>query len=241
MFALNFKKEWKFHKSLFLTLFFITLGLFIVISSIYLFLKYNEISEMTYAILIGIWSLATMVVALLSSISPIVLIYLVLKNDLGKNRVHYTIFTPQSIFMWFLPKLLFIFIIQGFFALISTGSSFLMADLTNQPLFDNIEDKIIAFISETFSLGITGVITLATALYYSFRKKGKAWLMIIILIIFYFIMATIPTIVTISIEGAEALIVTSTRNLLLSLGVDLLVGISYILLALYLFNKKIEY
>ncbi len=241
MFTLNLKKEWKMYKSLLISFFLISLGLFLVILSAYFILEYANLTagSTSYKIIYGIWTFVAVIVTMLATILPIILMFLVLKNDLGKNNIHNTIYTPQSVISWFLPKVLFVFLIQGLFALISLGSSYLLSDISGLN-FDTTE-KIISFLSATFALGIFGIITISMAIFYSFRKKSISWTLIAISIVSYFVITAIPTIVKILLEGEESVNDLQVLDLLITFGVDFIVGLIFIIIALILFNKKIEY
>ncbi len=241
MFTLNLKKEWKLHKSLLITFFIITLALFLLIFATYLVLKYADLPKVGNNITIGIWMFASAIVTMLSTIFPIVLMYLVLKNDVGKNRIHYTVYTPQSILSWFLPKLLFVILIQFLFAITTLGTTFMQLDISNQKILEGVDEKIVTLLSSTFAFGVFGVISLCTALYYSFRKKGHAWLFMTVSVILYFIISMIPSLVFIINEGPQSQVNPTIGQMLILWGVDVAVGWLYLGISLILFDKKVEY
>ncbi len=242
MFTLNLKKDWKMHKSLlisFLIISSVLLGLIIVF---YLFIKFAGLSDSATNILNNIWSIVNGIILMLSGILPIVIMYKIVKNDVGKNNIQHTIFTPQSIFSWYLPKVIFIFFTQAIFGIITLVHTYLLQDVTSQEKF-NVSENITGFLTQTFALGTFAVITLTIALFYSFRKRGLSWFFITITVIGYFVLTSIYTIIiSIELYNNENYIAPSTNELLIVNNViDNAVGIVFILIALYLFNKKIEY
>lgn len=243
MFALNFKKEWRMHKSLLTSFFIISLALFVLISVLYLVLKHAGLSSNTEIIFRGIWSVLAGISATLAAILPIVLMYLVLKNDLGKNKIHNTIFTPQSLVSWYLPKVLFIFIVQVLFALINLGYGYYFQDVyPTGEKFDFLYN-IVLFLTSAFSFGIFALITLCMALYYSFRKKGLSWFLIVVTIIVYFVgLMTYSIYMSLQLINQDMSAVTNTpKYVLIQYGIDSFIGLIFIVISLYLFNKKVEY
>ncbi|MDF2700133.1 MAG: hypothetical protein K0Q49_1689 [Haloplasmataceae bacterium] len=250
MFSINLKKDWKMHKSLLISFLAIAFVAFLIIFAIYLVLKFLNTGDMTKTVLTGIWSLVTTLVMVLSSILPIVLMFKVLKNDLGKNNIQYTIFTPQSLVYWYLPKVLFVFIIQGLFTLLELGFSYLLIDATNIGEVFDLTTYVLSFLAGTFSFGFFGLLTLTMAIYYSFRKKGLSWTLIVTSIICYFIPSIVYSIITtidqynqahsgkIDVDINTSL---SVSDIFIPYGLDSAVGLVMILIAFYLLNKKIEY
>jgi hypothetical protein len=242
MFSLNFKKEWRMHRPLMVLFFIITAALFAFITILYFIIKYSNIEGQSLSIVSGIWTALSGITSMLATILPIVLMYKVLKNDLGKNNVHYTVFTPQSISAWFFPKLLFIFIVQGLFALIQLGNAYFLLDATSPSEKFDTTENIIAFLSTTFEFSLFALITICMAIYYSFRKKGLTWSLIVATIILYFIGNMVYAIYT-SIQSFNdpSSVLDTTKMMLTQYGINSVIGIIFITISLYLFDKKIEY
>lgn len=242
MFVLNLKKDWKMHKSLLISFFVISLVLLGLIFAFYLFIKYAGLSDFVSNILRNIWLIVAGLVMMLGGIFPIVIMFKVVKNDVGKNNVQYTIFTPQSLVSWYVPKVLFIFITQAVFGILTLVHTYLFLDALSQKKY-NVSENIIGFLTETFRIGTFAFITLCIALYYSFRKRGKSWTLIALTAISYFVLTSLYGIIS-SIQqfNNENYVAPSTNEMLLiNNGIDNAIGILFILLALYLFNKKVEY
>lgn len=241
MFLLNFKKEWKMHKSLLTTFFIIAIASFALITLFYLVLEYATLSSRLDSILNILLIFFVAIVSMLGGILPIVIMYKVLKNDLGKNNVQHTIFTPQSILSWYVPKLLFVFLIQGLFGIIQIFYAFYAMQLSNQEVF-KFTENIYTLLISTFSMGIFGILTLCMAIYYSFRSKGLSWFLIVVTIFVYFAsQMTYGIIMAIqSLNGQESSL-TNMNLMWIQYGLDSGIGLLFIIISLYLFDKKIEY
>lgn len=247
MFAVNFKKDWRLNKSMFISFFTISLILFIVNIVFYLLISNLNLSAQTNQILNAIWMLLASLSSLLSKIFSIILIYFLLKKDLGKNNIHNTIFTPQSLLLWVLPKILYVFIIQGLFALLDIVYSYMIFDVApilspgqqiNQ--FDWL-DNIVAFLTTTFNFDLFALMTLWMALYYSFRKKGLSWLLIIITTFVYIGASqafSIYQIIQLQLYKIEFKLI---KTLLINYSIVCFVSIIFLIISFYLFEKKIEY
>ncbi|NLG82412.1 MAG: hypothetical protein GX490_07860, partial [Bacilli bacterium] len=214
MFTVNLKKEWVLNKSLLISFFIISLGSLLLTVISYVFLKYVSLPEVTSNIIWAVWNGISALITMVSSFFPLILVFFVLRNDLGKNHVHYTIFTPQSILSWYLPKFVFCLIIQTVFSLINLTIAFLQLDLMNLDMFESFTYKILTFLSSAFSLGTISILTLSFALYYSFRKELKAWFLIILSIGCYYLLNAIPTIVLLINQGEAFLTNPSTDYIL---------------------------
>jgi len=241
MFTVNLKKEWVLNKSLLISFFIISLGSLLLTVISYVFLKYVSLPEVTSNIIWAVWNGISTLITMVSSFFPLILVFFVLRNDLGKNHVHYTIFTPQSILSWYLPKFVFCLIIQTVFSLINLTIAFLQLDLMNLDMFESFTYKILTFLSSAFSLGTISILTLSFALYYSFRKELKAWFLIILSIGCYYLLNAIPTIVLLINQGEAFLTNPSTDYILYTWLIDIFLGLIYIGISLYLYDKKIEY
>ncbi len=252
MFILNFKKDWKMHKSLLVVSVTVSVLLLLVVSIIYFITRYGNLPRNTNAIFMGVLGMLMTIVFLAALIIPISLMYFVLKDDLGKNRIQYTIFTPQSLLSWYLPKLLYIFIIQGLFALINLCANYFTVDLTNHFATKSIEiitftmaDHILTFLTTTFSFGFFAMMTLCFALYYSFRKNGLRVILQIVTVFLYFISYILYPVIS-QIHNTSIQITLFVGN---ATGMEIIIpfliknalGLLYLFIAYFLFEYKIEY
>lgn len=246
MFSVNFKKDWRMNKSLLISFFSISLIAFIVNITFYLLLRNLNLSENVNNILHLIWVALASIASLAGQIFSIILIYFLLKKDLGKNYIHNTIFTPQSLFSWILPKILFVFIIQGLFALLNVVYEYLLIDIANlyatEQLIEFVwKDYIVGFLTATFSFGFFALMTLWMALFYSFRKKGISWLLIIISAVIYFVASQAFSTYQVIQNELYGVQIELTKSLLIDYGIKNVVGIIFFIISFYLFDKKIEY
>ncbi len=243
MFALNFKKDWRMNKSLFISFFAILFLLLFVNTAFFIVLK-NINPGTTYDVLRTIWGFLATLSSLIGTILTIVLMYFVLKNDLGKNKIQYSIFTPQSILSWYLPKVLFVLIVQGLFALIDLGYTYFVFDLiksVGQTVNFNFWDNMTLFLTKTFNFGFFALLTLCIALYYSFRKKGLSWFLIVVAVLIYFIGDISYTIYQ---QIQSSLHDTTFKNIptmVIPYVIKNVIGLVYLFISIYLFDKKIEY
>ena len=239
MYALNFKKEWRMNRSLLISFFAVLLLLFIGNTTFYLILKNINLADNIYNVLTGVWAIIFTLSSLLKQILAIVLMFWVLKNDLGKNKIHYTIFTPQSLFSWFLPKLVFVFLIQGFFALLDFGYMWFVSDigLVSFPFDINI----ILLLTSTFNFGFFMLLTLSMAIFYSFRNRSLGWSLITVSVLLYFIAANFYTVyqsIRMQFYGETF---GQKSTLLITFFIKNSLGLVYAYFAYRLFDKKIEY
>ncbi|QVK18644.1 hypothetical protein KHQ81_02715 [Mycoplasmatota bacterium] len=247
MFSLNFKKDWRMNKSMLISFFAITLVFFAVNAIFYGLLKWGSFSGSTFNILLGIWGVLASLATLLGTILVIVLMYFVLKNDLGKTKIQYSIFTPQSLLSWYLPKVLFVFIVQGLFGLINLGYTYFIFDITNPtlPAADqthfNVWDNITSLLTQTFNFGFFALMALCMALYYSFRKKGRAWTFIVIAVLIYFVGNISYPIYQQIQEQVNHVKFDNIPTMVIPYVIKNVIGLIYAFISLYLFDKKIEY
>lgn len=247
MFSLNFKKDWRMNKSMLISFFAIALVFFVVNAIFYGLLKWGSFNESTFGILINIWAALAGIASLLGTILVIVLMYFVLKNDLGKAKIQYSIFTPQSLLSWYLPKVLFVFIVQGLFGLINLGYTYFIFDITN-PMMDVAEqthfdvwDNITSLLTQTFNFGFFALMALCMALYYSIRKKGKAWTLIVIAVLIYFMGFISYSIYQGIQEQVNHVQFDNIPTMVIPYVIKNTIGLIYAFISLYLFDKKIEY
>lgn len=245
MFALNFNKEWRMNKAILKSFFTILIIIFLTNTTFYILLKSFDFAFNTGNILKAIWAILAGLSSMLGMILNIALMYFLLSKDLGKNKVHYSIFTPQSLLSWYLPKLVFLIIIQGLFALIDLGYNFFIFDIANS-LSGGAADFdwkliIIDYFTTTFNIGFFALFTLCMALYYSFRDKGLSWLLIVISLIIYFAASNGYTFYQQFQMVLNDAIFEAVPTLLINYGIKNITGLIFIVIAMYLFDQKIEY
>lgn len=247
MFALNFKKDWRMNKSKFITFFSIIFLIFLANMIFYLLIKYVNMAGNTENILRGIWMLLAGLASTLGEILVIVFIYFLIKRDLGKNNIHNTIFTPQNLLSWLLPKIVYVFIIQGLFSILNLVylnciNDFATSIMVNGQIIElDLKYYLISFVTGTFNFGFFALMTLLMALFYSFRNKGLSWLLIVITAIIYFISSQAYStyqIIQNELYGTKFDLLNSS---LIDFGIKNTVGLIFIFISLYLFDKKIEY
>lgn len=244
MFLLNFKKDWQMHKSLFISFFIISFLIFLVLAVFYFIIRFGDFPLKTSLILSNIWQVLAALSSLLGMALPIALMYLVLKNDLGKNKIQYSIYTPQPLLAWYLPKVLFIFIIQGVFSLLDFGYTYFAVDVANNVLNIETDFKMIDNVADTltsaFSFGFFALMTVIMALYYSFRNKKISWFLIVTSVLIYFF-GSISFNVYQAIQAYRDVKIDTMTIILVPFAIKSAIGLIYIFISLHLFENKIEY
>jgi hypothetical protein len=238
------------HKSMLLTFFIISVIAFAIISGSYFIIKLINLNDKVEYVIINFWTIISTLIISTTFFMEIILIFRLLMVDLGKGNVHYTIFTPQSIFSWFLPKLLIITIMQGLFAIFKFSHSYLVFDAvtnTNPIMLSfGLKEHLITLITSIFNYGLFGLISLFFALYYSFRKRGRAWLLILLSLAVYGISYGIFTIIVLFNKVEQQLSETTIDINLAEITLTefyfhSIFGLIFMIIALYLYNKKVEY
>ena len=247
MYSLNFKKEWRMNKAKFISFFSLIFVIFVVNMGFYLLIKYVDFSYDTTSILNAIWLILAGMASMLGQILVIIFIYFLVKKDLGKKNIHNTIFTPQSLFAWILPKIIYVFIIQGLFVLLDLVYTYFISDIASLissgqviPQFD-WKDNIILFLTSTFNIGFFALMTLWMALYYSFRRKGISWLLIVVSTIIYFFASQGYTFYQEIQRQLYEIEYKEITTYIINYGIKNAVGLIFIFISMYLFEKKIEY